>query len=107
MHFVTPAGDGAVDLALPGLHNARNALAAVAATFAAGVPLAAIDRGLAAFKGVKGRLQRRSGLNGAVILDDTYNANPDSMRAGIDVLAVTPACSVVAAVVAGTAIVNR
>ncbi len=87
--FRTPAGDGAVDLALPGLHNARNALAAVAATFAAGVPLAAIQQGLAAFSGVKGRLQRRTGLGGAVILDDTYNANPDSMRAGIDVLAST------------------
>ncbi|MFC5300166.1 UDP-N-acetylmuramoyl-tripeptide--D-alanyl-D-alanine ligase [Azospira restricta] len=89
LHFITPAGEGAVDLALPGAHNARNALAAVAATFAAGVPLAAIAAGLAAFKGVKGRLQRRAGANGAVILDDTYNANPDSMRAGIDVLAST------------------
>ncbi len=89
LHFVTPLGEGAVDLALPGLHNARNALAAIAATFAAGVPLAAIQQGLAAFKGVKGRLQRRAGLNGAVVLDDTYNANPDSMRAGIDVLAAT------------------
>jgi UDP-N-acetylmuramoyl-tripeptide--D-alanyl-D-alanine ligase len=87
--FRTPTGDGTVDLALPGLHNARNALAAVAATFAAGLPLSAIQQGLAAFSGVKGRLQRRVGLGGAVILDDTYNANPDSMRAGIDVLAST------------------
>lgn len=89
LHYITPTGEGAVDLALPGLHNARNALAAVAATYAAGVPFAAIERGLAAFKGVKGRLQRRAGLNGAVVLDDTYNANPDSVRAGIDVLAST------------------
>ncbi|HEX5802344.1 MAG TPA: UDP-N-acetylmuramoyl-tripeptide--D-alanyl-D-alanine ligase [Azospira sp.] len=89
LHFITPQGEGAVDLALPGRHNARNALAAVAATLAAGVPLASIERGLAAFRGVKGRLQRRSGVAGAVILDDTYNANPDSMRAGIDVLAST------------------
>ncbi len=89
LHFITPDGEGAVDLAQPGLHNARNALAAVAATFAAGIPVAQIERGLAAFKGVKGRLQRRAGLNGAVILDDTYNANPDSVRAGIDVLAST------------------
>ena len=89
LQFTTPEGAGAADLALPGLHNARNALAAIAATFAAGVPLAAIDRGIRAFKGVKGRLQRRAGLNGAVVLDDTYNANPDSMRAGIDVLAAT------------------
>ena len=89
LRFVTPVGEGAVDLALPGTHNARNALAAVAASFAAGVPLAAIDRGLAAFAGVKGRLQRRAGVGGAVVLDDTYNANPDSVRAGIDVLAST------------------
>lgn len=89
LHFTTPLGDGAVDLALPGLHNARNALAAVAATLAANIPLAAIQSGLAAFRGVKGRLQRRSGTAGAVILDDTYNANPDSVRAGIDVLAST------------------
>ena len=50
-------------------------------------PSIAVSR---AFRGVKGRLQRwRAGLNGAVVLDDTYNANPDSMRAGIDVLAAT------------------
>jgi len=89
LHFTTPLGDGAVDLAQPGLHNARNALAAIAAAVAADVPLAAITAGLAAFRGVKGRLQRRAGRNGAVVLDDTYNANPDSMRAGIDVLAST------------------
>ena len=76
-------------LALPGLHNARNALAAAAATLAAGLPLSAVAQGLAAFRGIKGRLQRRAGLHGAVLLDDSYNANPDSVRAGIDVLAAT------------------
>ena len=79
-----------VDLALPGAHNARNALGAAAACLAAGVPLAAVGAGLAAFRGIKGRLQRRPGLNGATVLDDTYNANPDSVCAGIDVLASTP-----------------
>jgi UDP-N-acetylmuramoyl-tripeptide--D-alanyl-D-alanine ligase len=78
-----------VDLALPGAHNARNALGAAAATLAAGAPLAAVRRGLADFRGLKGRLQRRAGLHGARVLDDTYNANPDSVRAGIDVLAST------------------
>ena len=78
-----------VTLALPGAHNARNALGAAAATLAAGVSLAAVAQGLNAFQGVKGRLQRRPGLNGALLLDDTYNANPDSVRAGIDVLAST------------------
>ncbi|WP_415166770.1 UDP-N-acetylmuramoyl-tripeptide--D-alanyl-D-alanine ligase [Propionivibrio sp.] len=78
-----------VDLALPGAHNARNALGSATAALAAGVPLAAVRQGLAAFRGLKGRLQRRAGLHGALVLDDTYNANPDSVRAGIDVLAAT------------------
>lgn len=80
-----------VALALPGAHNARNALGAAAAALAAGVSLAAVGRGLNAFRGVKGRLQRRPGVGGALLLDDTYNANPDSVRAGIDVLAATVA----------------
>ncbi|MES2770483.1 MAG: UDP-N-acetylmuramoyl-tripeptide--D-alanyl-D-alanine ligase [Pseudomonadota bacterium] len=78
-----------VDLALPGRHNALNALAAAATALATGIALDVVAQGLRAFKGVKGRLQRRSGLHGAVLLDDTYNANPDSVRAGIDVLAAT------------------
>ncbi len=89
LHLVAPQGEAIIDLALPGLHNARNALAAAAATLAAGLPFAAVVAGLSAFRGVKGRLQRRAGMNGAVVLDDTYNANPDSVRAGIDVLAAT------------------
>ncbi len=78
-----------IDLALPGAHNARNALGAAAAALAAGVSLETVRAGLAAFRGIKGRLQRLAGLNGAMLLDDTYNANPDSVRAGIDVLAAT------------------
>lgn len=78
-----------IDLALPGVHNARNALAAAAATLAAGVALADVAAGLNAFRGIKGRLQRRPAAHGATLLDDSYNANPDSMRAGIDVLAET------------------
>ncbi len=82
-------GEASIELAIPGRHNARNALAAAAACLAAGLPLSAIVAGLSAFSGVKGRLQRRLGKRGAQILDDTYNANPDSVRAGIDVLAAT------------------
>ena len=85
----TPAGSQALELRLPGRHNARNAVAAAAACLAANIPLAAIAAGLEGFAGVKGRLQQRDGRKGAVILDDTYNANPDSVRAGIDVLAST------------------
>lgn len=85
----TPVGEAELKLAVPGRHNARNALAAAAACLAAGIPLAAVVAGLEGFAGLKGRLQRRQGRAGAVVLDDTYNANPDSVRAGIDVLAAT------------------
>jgi UDP-N-acetylmuramoyl-tripeptide--D-alanyl-D-alanine ligase len=89
LDLTAPEGQATLTLSIPGRHNARNAVAAAAACLAAGVPLAAVAEGLAAFSGVKGRLQRRAGKQGAEILDDTYNANPDSVRAGIDVLAAT------------------
>ncbi len=73
-------------LPVPGLHNVRNALAAAAAASALGLTVDEIAAGLASYKGVKGRLERKSAANGAVLIDDTYNANPDSMRAAIDVL---------------------
>lgn len=82
-------GNAAIRIAVPGRHNARNAVAAAAACLAAGVPLTAVVAGLENFAGIKGRLQKRPGMAGAVVLDDTYNANPDSVRAGIDVLAAT------------------
>ncbi|MCB4359402.1 UDP-N-acetylmuramoyl-tripeptide--D-alanyl-D-alanine ligase [Quatrionicoccus australiensis] len=89
LEVCAPEGEAAIRLSIPGRHNARNAMAAAAACLAAGLPLSAVLAGLESFAGVKGRLQRRSGKNGAEILDDTYNANPDSVRAGIDVLAAT------------------
>lgn len=76
-----------VRLALLGMHNVRNALAAIACALAAGVEIDAIQRGLASFAPVKGRLQVKRAAVGTVVIDDTYNANPDSMRAAIDVLA--------------------
>jgi UDP-N-acetylmuramoyl-tripeptide--D-alanyl-D-alanine ligase len=78
------------ELTVPGQHNVRNAAAAVAAALAAGVPLDVAIEGMAGYTGTKGRLQVRRTAQGAVVLDDTYNANPDSVRAGIDVLASTP-----------------
>ena len=76
-----------VRLAAAGLHNVRNALAAIACATAAGVQQDAIVRGLEAFAPVTGRLQQHRASNGASIIDDSYNANPDSVRAAIDVLA--------------------
>ncbi|MEN2471796.1 UDP-N-acetylmuramoyl-tripeptide--D-alanyl-D-alanine ligase [Burkholderia sp. GS2Y] len=87
----TPAGAVTVRLRALGEHNARNALAATAAALGAGVALSAIRQGLESFEPVKGRLQVKQvsagSLAGATVVDDTYNANPDSMRAAIDVLA--------------------
>ena len=88
--IVTPAGEARIALAVPGRHMASNALAATAAALAAGAPLAAVAAGLAAFRAVPGRLVALRTPAGAVVLDDTYNANPDSMRAAIDVLAAAP-----------------
>ncbi len=79
-----------IKLTVLGEHNQRNAIAAAAGAHALGVPLATIALGLATFYGVEGRLRTYAGLNDATVIDDTYNANPDSMRAAIDVLAATP-----------------
>ncbi|MGB0127890.1 MAG: UDP-N-acetylmuramoyl-tripeptide--D-alanyl-D-alanine ligase [Rhodocyclaceae bacterium] len=84
------AGDAEIRLQVPGLHNARNAVAAAAATLAAGASLDAVCAGLEAYRGVKGRLHVRAAQSGATLIDDSYNANPDSVRAAIDVLAATP-----------------
>jgi UDP-N-acetylmuramoyl-tripeptide--D-alanyl-D-alanine ligase len=75
-----------VRLQAAGEHNVRNALAAVACTYAAGIALEKIKLGLDTFAPVSGRLQKKQAANGAVVIDDTYNANPDSVRAAIDVL---------------------
>ncbi len=80
-----------VVLATFGMHNALNALAAAACAHAAGIDEASIAHGLARFAPVKGRLQRKRAVGGALVIDDTYNANPDSVRAAIDVLAAQPA----------------
>jgi UDP-N-acetylmuramoyl-tripeptide--D-alanyl-D-alanine ligase len=86
----TPAGAVAVALRMAGAHNAKNALAAATCALAAGAPLDAVRRGLEAFEPVKGRSQSKAlTLRGArvALVDDSYNANPDSVRAAIDVLA--------------------
>ncbi|MCU0922463.1 MAG: UDP-N-acetylmuramoyl-tripeptide--D-alanyl-D-alanine ligase [Burkholderiaceae bacterium] len=86
----TPAGTVAAALRMAGQHNLKNALAATACALAAGVPLDAVARGLTSFEPVKGRsrLHRlRRGARTQTLVDDSYNANPDSVRAAIEVLA--------------------
>jgi UDP-N-acetylmuramoyl-tripeptide--D-alanyl-D-alanine ligase len=90
VRFVTPLDAFALTLQVPGEHNARNAIAAGAAAFALDVAPRAVQAGLAGFAGTKGRLERRAGPEGAALIDDTYNANPDSMKAAIRVLAHQP-----------------
>ena len=87
----TPAGNIQFYLETLGEHNVRNALAACAATYALGISLIDIARGLKRFAAVPGRLNKKEGFNGAQVIDDTYNANPDSMKAAIDVLQKQPA----------------
>jgi UDP-N-acetylmuramoyl-tripeptide--D-alanyl-D-alanine ligase len=91
LQVTAPGAQFTVQLAAAGDHNVRNALAAIASTLAAGIPQDAIVRGLESFAPVGGRLQRKQAAMGATVIDDTYNANPDSMRAAIDVLAAYPA----------------
>ncbi|MES2089237.1 MAG: bifunctional UDP-N-acetylmuramoyl-L-alanyl-D-glutamate--2,6-diaminopimelate ligase MurE/UDP-N-acetylmuramoyl-tripeptide--D-alanyl-D-alanine ligase MurF [Pseudomonadota bacterium] len=89
----TPLGAARVNLNMAGQHNVRNALAAVASAIGAGVSLAAIVAGLEAFEPVKGRSQlhciEQQGRS-VTLIDDSYNANPDSVRAAIDMLAGLP-----------------
>lgn len=86
----TPRGSIGVRLPLPGRHNVVNALAAAACCEAIGAPLEDIAAGLADVHPVKGRLERKPGAAASTILDDTYNANPASLRAALDVLAGMP-----------------
>jgi UDP-N-acetylmuramoyl-tripeptide--D-alanyl-D-alanine ligase len=86
-HLHSPAGSAAVELAVGGAHNIANALAAAAAAASAGATLAHIVAGLAAVRAVPGRLQFKRTRSGALLIDDSYNANPSSVRAAIEVLA--------------------
>jgi UDP-N-acetylmuramoyl-tripeptide--D-alanyl-D-alanine ligase len=88
-----PEGTASVHLHIAGRHNVKNALAASACALAAGVPLSAVAQGLMAFEPVQGRsraLVLRASSGDITLVDDTYNANPDSVRAAIDVLAELP-----------------
>lgn len=76
----------AVNLNVPGLHSVKNALAAASCAFAAGCSFEQIAEGLERYRGEAGRMQRKPGLHDACVIDDTYNANPGSVKAAVDYL---------------------
>ncbi len=88
--LVCPLGERSITLKAGGMHNVGNALAAAAAAGAAGASLDEIVAGLADFRAVAGRLQLKAGNRGSWIIDDSYNANPSSVRAGLEVLRALP-----------------
>lgn len=87
LELMTPRGTAEIALRIPGMHNVLNACAAAACALSADVPLSDVAAGLNVFTPYSGRLQKKVAKSGAVVIDDTYNANPDSVRAAIDVLA--------------------
>ncbi|MEP5764447.1 MAG: UDP-N-acetylmuramoyl-tripeptide--D-alanyl-D-alanine ligase [Halieaceae bacterium] len=86
----SPLGEVSIELPLPGHHNIANALAAAAAALAAGIELPQIAAGLARTVAESGRLSERVNAAGVSVIDDSYNANPASAQAAIEVLAVHP-----------------
>lgn len=82
-----PGGGVELKLQAPGVHNVYNALAAAAAATALGISKEIIAAGLEQFRSVQGRMQKKLGLHHALLIDDTYNANPESVRAALSVLA--------------------
>jgi UDP-N-acetylmuramoyl-tripeptide--D-alanyl-D-alanine ligase len=84
--LICPLGERAIMLKAGGAHNIGNALAAAAAASAAGASLEDIALGLADFRAVAGRLQLKAGTRGSWIIDDSYNANPSSVRAALEVM---------------------
>lgn len=91
-HFLLKLPNGQVDIALqiPGEHNIKNALAAAACCYAAGISIEAIQTGLNHFTGVKGRMMVLAGMHDSTVIDDTYNANLRSTLTALEVLAKRP-----------------
>ena len=87
--IVAPQGEADARIALPGRHNVANALAAASLALACGVSLQVIVEGLSAAAPVAGRQVAHALPGGAVLIDDSYNANPGSLAAAIDTLAAT------------------
>jgi len=87
LELETPVGTGTIEVQGLGPTTVSNALAAAAAALAAGASIADITKGLANYQGIKGRLERRELSGGIALVDDTYNANPQSMEAALRLLA--------------------
>jgi len=86
IYLKTPKGDINMSLSVLGKHNVMNAVAASAASIAVGAELLDIREGLEKLKAVSGRLELKAGINGTRVIDDTYNANPASLSAALEVL---------------------
>jgi len=86
LHVSSPKGDCKVQLKLLGKHNVMNALSAIAASIAGNIPLEQIVKGLESLEPVNGRLEIKQGINHSCVIDDTYNANPTSLYAALNVL---------------------
>jgi UDP-N-acetylmuramoyl-tripeptide--D-alanyl-D-alanine ligase len=85
-NVITAQGSIEINLKLAGQHNVLNSLAATAATMALGIDLRQIKQGLESIRPVVGRMQPLVGRLGNLVIDDTYNANSDSLKVGLDVL---------------------
>ena len=88
--YITPSGELEVSLQILGQHNYFNALTVIALAINLGCSLSSIKIGLENYTGYSGRLERKKAFNGALIVDDTYNANPDSVRAALKAISVLP-----------------
>ncbi|WP_136680100.1 UDP-N-acetylmuramoyl-tripeptide--D-alanyl-D-alanine ligase [Neptunomonas sp. XY-337] len=88
--FCAPQGEASVELQIMGRHNVSNALAAAALALADGRSLTSVARGLAAFQPVSGRMRLETGVNRCRLVDDSYNANPGSVKAAISMLTELP-----------------
>lgn len=88
--YHTSLGEIKVNLQILGEHNYLNALTVVALAINLGCSLNSIKSGLEAYGGYKGRLERKTAFNGAMVIDDSYNANPDSVKAALKAIQVLP-----------------
>ncbi len=89
-YYTTPHGPLEIKLQVLGYHNYLNAQSVIALALNLGCSLAQIKQGLESYTGYKGRLEQKTAFNGAMLIDDTYNANPDSVRAALQAIEELP-----------------